>query len=422
MTYTPITPFRRPIDAALLAHQHLAKDSLPPEGANKWEVLRELGTAQAHFGVTDRELIVLQALLSFHPETILGGNSPNLIVYPSNVAICERLNGMPGSTMRRHLAGLVDAGLILRRDSPNGKRYVRRYGDERVAFGFDLSPLPRRFPDICAAAELVRAEQDAYRRLRQSVSLMRRDLAGLAAYGTELRPSLPLWELLSNLAAVVSQALRRKLPTIELLDLESKLSAALDQARNIIDPNTEEMNTNDAHTEQHYQNSNKDSYDFELSLEKAKAETGRASHNDEPVPSADGSVTIGTQETVDPPIDKIRSEANDNRNLPNVPLGLVLAVCEELKPYAPDGIRHWHQFVRAAQLVRPMMGVSPSAWDEAVAAMGPEQAAVVIAAMLERFDEIQSPGGYLRHLTRKAELGEFSCGPMVMALLRREAA
>lgn len=68
-----------------------------------------------------------------------------------------------------------------------------------------------------------------------------------------------------------------------------------------------------------------------------------------------------------------------------------------------------------------MMGISPSAWDEARLVMGPEQAAIVLAAMLERFDEIRSPGGYLRTLVAKAEQNQFSSGPMIMALMRKAA-
>lgn len=45
-----------------------------------------------------------------------------MIVFPSNKAICARLNGTPCSKMRRHLSRLVEAGLLMRRDSPNGKR------------------------------------------------------------------------------------------------------------------------------------------------------------------------------------------------------------------------------------------------------------------------------------------------------------
>ncbi len=72
----------------------------------------------------------------------------------------------------------------------------------------------------------------------------------------------------------------------------------------------------------------------------------------------------------------------------------------------------------AAVVVRSMLGVSPSAYQEACEAMGPENAAVTIACILERGGHINSPGGYLRDLTNRAKRGEFSLGPVLMALLR----
>ena len=119
MTYQPRTPFRRAYEAARL------KDIAPIEtprdvpSVNKWTVLRELGVARKAFGLSDRTLTVLQTLLSFHSETELSVNAGPPIVYPANATICERLNGMPCSTMRRHLATLVSTGLLIRRDSPN---------------------------------------------------------------------------------------------------------------------------------------------------------------------------------------------------------------------------------------------------------------------------------------------------------------
>ena len=401
MTYVPITPFGRSVTAAHIAHQVHATADQPPQGVNKWEVLRTLSVARKRVGVTDRSLIVLQALLSFHPETILGGNSSNLTVFPSNAAICERLNGMPCSTMRRHLAGLVTAGLILRRDSPNGKRFAKRYGDDPQVFGFDLTPLVTRFEALCALAEEVTAEEEAYARLRRAVSLMRRDLAGLVAYGRDTRPETPLWADLEEVAQTTALMLRRTLSQADIEALEAALLKALDAARDLIDGNeTEDMSTSDVQTEHHYQNSNKDSYDFEPCLEKTRVGAGdtvASSHQDQ-------------------------STGEEEVNAPNVPLGLVLQTCVSFRDYAQGPVRHWHQLVRAAEVVRPMMGISPSAWDDAVQAMGPEEAAVVLVAMLERFDEIKSPGGYLRQLTTKARAGAFSCGPMVMALLRRDAA
>ena len=82
------------------------------------------------------------------------------------------------------------------------------------------------------------------------------------------------------------------------------------------------------------------------------------------------------------------------------------------------GIRNWREFLAAAEVARPTMGVSPSAWEEARTAMGEQQAAITIAAIYQRQDQINSAGGYLRSLTDRAKAGKFSVWPMVMALLR----
>ncbi|MEL6594406.1 MAG: plasmid replication protein RepC [Pseudomonadota bacterium] len=403
MEYTPISPFMRPISHAHLRVIERPEASVPARPVNKWELLRELSKAQAAFGVSERDLTVLQGLLSFFPDDALGGNA-EMVVFPSNKAICERLNGMPCSTMRRHLARLVEAGLLQRRDSPNGKRYVRKHGEDRVAFGFDLSPLYCQSEEIARAAEAVREAEERVRRLREVVSLMRRDLAALAEFGDEMQPGLGFWDQLRDKAALTARALRRKLSIEDLAAYRADLEALLDQARNIIDgPETEEMNTNDAQSERHRHNSNKESIDFEPALEKSGVAAG--------VPDVD---------TNEPVADV---DEQDTRHLPKIPLHLVIAACPSLKTFYQGEIRHWHQLYDAACHVRPAMGISASAWEEAQRFMGPEQASIVVAAMLERFADIRSPGGYLRALTTKAAAGEFSCGPMVMALIgRRNAA
>ncbi|MFP5511009.1 MAG: plasmid replication protein RepC [Alphaproteobacteria bacterium] len=401
MEYTPISPFMRPISHAHLRVVERPEVSVPGKPINKWELLRELSKAQAAFGVTERDLTVMQGLLSFFPDDALGGNA-EMVVFPSNKAICERLNGMPCSTMRRHIARLVDAGLLMRRDSPNGKRYVRKHGEERVAFGFDLSPLHCRSEEVARAAEAVREAEDRVRRLREVVSLMRRDLAALAEFGEEIQPGLGLWDQFRDKAVLTARALRRKLTLEELSAYRTDLEALLDRARNVIDGlETEEMNTNDASFERHHHNSNKESIDLEPALEKGGAADAPDVETD--APGAD-------------------VEEADTRRVPKIPLHLVIAGCPSLKTFYQGDIRHWHQLFDAACHVRPAMGISASAWEEAQRFMGPEQASIVVVAMLERFADIRSPGGYLRALTSKAAAGEFSCGPMVMALMSRRNA
>jgi len=232
---------------------------------------------------------------------------------------------------------------------------------------------------------------------------MRRDLAALAEFGEETQPGLGLWDQLRDTAVLTARALRRKLSLEDLSAYRSNLETMLDQARNVIDgPETEEMNTNDARFERHHHNSIKDPIDFEPALEQG------------------GAAAVAPEADTDEPEADV--EEPDTKRVPKIPLHLVIAGCPSLKTFYQGDIRHWHQLFDAACHVRPAMGISVSAWEEAQRFMGPEQASIVVVAMLERFADIRSPGGYLRALTSKAAAGEFSCGPMVMALIGRPSA
>ncbi len=117
----------------------------------------------------------------------------DLVVFPSNRQLALRAHGMAPATLRRHLAALVEAGLIIRRDSPNGKRYARkadaeaRGEGERFAdvFGFDLAPLAARAPEFEAMAEELRRERRAAQLLKERISLHRRDCGKLIALGLD---------------------------------------------------------------------------------------------------------------------------------------------------------------------------------------------------------------------------------------------
>ncbi|OJV00370.1 MAG: hypothetical protein BGO06_12510 [Shinella sp. 65-6] len=101
------------------------------------------------------------------------------------------------------------------------------------------------------------------------------------------------------------------------------------------------------------------------------------------------------------------------------PLPLVLRACPQIADYSTGGrVESWRELMAAAVLVRSMLGVSPSAYQGACEVLGPENAAIAVACILERAEHINSPGGYLRDLTRKAARGEFGLGPMLMAALR----
>ena len=115
------TPFgRRSVTLALVKGQLETAERKPDAAVDKWKVFRDVCEAKDKFGLQDRALAVLHALLSFYPESDLSGER-GLVVFPSNAQLALRAHGIAGTTLRRHLAALVDAGLVQRRDSPNGK-------------------------------------------------------------------------------------------------------------------------------------------------------------------------------------------------------------------------------------------------------------------------------------------------------------
>jgi len=390
----PVTPFGRLLDAAQMARLRQADAprqtvshirGAGAEAISKWDMLRELTTARRVFGLTDRDLSVLQALLSFHPGAELSGGPGEMIIHPSNASICDRLNGMPDSTMRRHLSALVSAGILLRRDSPNGKRYCRRSRAGSVSFGFDLWPLVARRDEILTAATTERALAEELHSLRETVSLMRRDLVTLMIWGESEHPALPLWTRLGDLATLTGRDLRRKPVLADLERLQAVLELALEEVKQVLAiQEAEVMSSNSARNEQHIQNSDKEIIESEEGCEES-----------------------------DPP--------GESPGEPTLPLRLVLSACEEVQSYAGEKITSWRELVGICETVRPMMGISADVWQEAKRRLGAEQASVVIAAMLQRVSQIRSPGGYLRHLVRKAGSGGFSPGPMIMALARQAA-
>jgi replication initiation protein RepC len=81
-------------------------------------------------------------------------------------------------------------------------------------------------------------------------------------------------------------------------------------------------------------------------------------------------------------------------------------------------VESWRDLMSAAVVVSSMLGVSPSAYQDACEVMGQQNAAISVACILERAGHINNAGGYLGDLTRRAARGEFSLGPMLMALMR----
>lgn len=396
-SHSPTTPFgRRSLTLAHVASQMVATARPPEKVVHKWKIFHTICTARPRLGVSERSLSVLNALLTFHPETALTGED-DLIVFPSNHQLSLRAHGMPASTLRRHLAVLVDAGLVVRRDSPNGKRYARKgsAGEIELAFGFDISPLVARSEEFESLAADIDAEARALKLVRERITLCRRDIAKMIATGIE--EGVPTrqggqgpadWQEVHVAFRAIIDQIPRTATRQELEPIAEELSQLADDVLNLLEKHikSENPSANESHTERHIQNSNTDHFtDLEPSLQEGR--TARA----EPKP----------------PTPRVAEGM--------YPLGMVLNACPDIVDYAKGGISSWRDLLATTAVVRSMLGISPSAWEEAQTVLGETPAAIVVACILQRGAAIRSAGGYLRGLTRKAEAGEFSLGPILMS-------
>ncbi|MBX5219391.1 replication initiation protein RepC [Rhizobium sp. NLR8a] len=387
------TPFgRRSMTLGMLANQENASKVDPDASVDKWKIFRALCEAKEMVGVSDRALAVLNALLTFYPKNEIA-EANGFVVFPSNEQLSLRTHGMAGTTLRRNLAMLVESGLIIRRDSPNGKRFARRNGEGGLgeAFGFSLAPLLVRAREIEAQAAQVQADKLEWKRLRERLSLCRRDIAKLIEIALEEEIAGEWIEMQQHFNRL-SASLPRRPSAAEIQSLLTDLEAFRQLIVKTLESKTktEKTDANDSRNGWHIHNSN-------------------------PHPTSELEPSFETKQGA-----KSEEEPRPWREPPkSFPLAMVLQACPEIVAYGPGGgIGSWRDLMAAAVVVRSTLGVSPSAYQQACDVMGPENAATVIACILERGGHINSAGGYLRDLTRRAERGEFSLGPMLMALMR----
>ncbi|NNU63028.1 plasmid replication protein RepC [Ochrobactrum soli] len=359
-------------------------------GVNRWALYKQLCVAKAEFDLNDRCLAVLSSLLSFLPDDELHEKS-GLVVFPSNRQLSLRAHGMPESTLRRHLASLIEAGIIARKDSPTRKRYAHkdREGGVELAFGFSFAPLLQRASEIAAIADKILADQKALKRLRDEVSVMRRDMA--AAFADKAEETGELSERIEALF-VRFRAIVDAIPRRASLDELSAIRANFEAIRGelAIALKTIEivpvMSGSDAQYERQHNES----------LPESLFESQNGEKIDLNAPSAET------------PVSEKPEEGTSDELTPSISLDQVLRSCPDIREYGANGIGTWRELHDASRIVSSFLGISQSAYQEAIRFMGPETASTAIAWILQKLSAINSPGGYLRSLTQKARGGTFS--------------
>lgn len=109
----------------------------------RWDLLNIVTECRRALGLTANDIAVFRALLSFLPVREGAPVTPQTqtVVFASNAEIAKRAAGLDERVLRHAFKRLSNAGLLVRRDSANGKRFPLRR-DSRIvaAFGLNLAP------------------------------------------------------------------------------------------------------------------------------------------------------------------------------------------------------------------------------------------------------------------------------------------
>ena len=341
------------------------------------------------------------------------------IVWLSNAALA-RAAGLciSNSTVRTSLSALASLGLITFRDSANCRRAGDRDQNDRIiyAYGIELSVLEARFDELRQIAEAYEADEAAYMAARAAVQRLRRSIPA-HIQSAVLQDLDGRWNVFrARYERIVAHLGRSSSASLALLRrVQRALSTLLDHVQKAMIHCAYAEKTDatalengcllETTTQDHSVSCTEkrhcaDAQSVDLPPDAGFAGEKRAFEN-----------CVGAGTNVEPKSAPQRGQILD--------LPMVLAACPEFSVWTDDDVQTWPAFVAAAGAVRAALGISPSAWHDARAVMGPAVAAVAVAVIAQKSaaGEIREPGGYLRGMTSRHQAGRLHLDKSVRALL-----
>ena len=341
------------------------------------------------------DAMVLDKLVSCYGIAIAAGP----IVWPSNDELAS-LTRLSLRTVQRSLARLVNAGVIVPRDSATRKRFaIRAAGGEIVnAFGFNLSPLITREAEFIASVSALEEERQRVGALHDRITIARIAIREVLEQMAEHHPGHDTRDLSRRLLDLIARAPRRSrtAPPIDVVEGLERLwidaREAFMQAADIASESTE-LTPSGCHNGALVE-SNSDAY---CSSKRSDAD---APHSRRHVASGQGA-----SEKAWGPAEHTASGLSPG----HVDVHLIITACPEIREWVPAAIVDVPQLIEAGRVIRSAIQASPSAWSAAVEAVGPLNAALAAIYVAQRYADgtsglstpVARPGGYYREIVRR---------------------
>lgn len=330
----------------------LSADNTRPE---RYIIVDTLRQAAPLMGLKASVIATLDAMLSCLPP-----KRQHNTVFASNATLAFRRNGISDRTIRRHAAILQELGLLVRRDSSNRKRFSKRNVTEGTAlrFGFDLTPLFRRFAELAELAAQAVRENDQIVYLKAKIRAAANDILQAEPNNVD--------------ASVAIRTLRRKLSLDECncllasLDIEA---VEAEQPCNAVVTGEEKMSGSDGQNVRHHHNSNKEHIDK------------RNQHSPKIGPLHPASSPLTVHE--------------------------ILRACPEAAQFSLTPVKTMADVVSQARNLAPMLGIDSRNYQDAQDKLGIEGAALTVWAIMQFHEKIQKVGAYFRSITSGRNSADF---------------
>lgn len=339
----------------------LSADNAIPE---RHIIINILRNAAPLIGLKASVIATLDAMMSCLPP-----KRNHHTVFASNATLTFRRNGISDRTIRRHAAVLQDLGLLIRRDSPNRKRFTRHNTHEgkSLRFGFDLSPLFERLHEIAAHAAAAIQAKERISYLRLKIRTAANDI---------LRTDPENGEAINAL-----RNLRRNMSLSECEELVNFLIPDVIAAESSCDQITLEtayMADNDGQIVRHHHKSNKDNID--------KKEKPTPKSHDKEAPET----------------------------LLSIPE--LLAACPQAEQFLLRTVETVDDVIAHARTLAPMIGIDEKNYQAAQENLGAVGTAITVWALMQFHEKIHKVGAYFRSITSGHKSHDFNPVKLVKRL------
>lgn len=360
--------------------------------------------AAAAMGLKTAKLALLDQLFGNSKARDWADHGVAPIVWPSNVALAHKL-GISVSTMKHHLNGLVEAGLVAYCDGPTYQRRGRRDENGKIidATGIDLSPIAVRFAELTEIADAAEYRSREWRRYSIRRTILRKEIQSLVLSAKEEGFDGP-WDHAQARLDVLREARATDLDELaawveQLESLQEELEAAYNKAL-------------------HHRNMHTALSKFRPLLtttenpisEISNQTRPRANARDSIPQAASGGVAFERKPGEAERFEQDRKRPKDalSDDLQHISLTLVQDACPKVTRYVPDAFDSWSALRETGRELCGAAGINLQVWQEAISVLGPDMAIAALAVTIQKRDDgrVAKPGAYMRRLIQRGQEGE----------------